>query len=1010
MCDHLSDLRKLISLLLPIACRLARRSKQHATIRSKSSTLIIDLTKDDEEPQETAPEAALVPRLIASPGNRFPAGLNTSAAPGPPANAAQTPVNGVEQAAAPAKHVPAPLGNHMHQSEEIGTAGLSSSKDRPKPPFASLPSASGPPDPTPAAIAHGNNGDGCANGVDGSELTPIDQQRLAEHQEVVEAAKATLTVAYRAEGPPLGVEFDDVPTSITAGPKKTASGHRQKAAEGNPGCTVGSGDQRPKSAPQTPPAAALSLETLKRLRQDEEARAELPSMQAQQQVGETEAEASSQQEQKQVEAGTRSPKELKPTTPSDQPVKPSQPASTGVERDGAHQVAAPAQVVRAEPPLSAPRPTAVPSSQEAAAPSPAPRPAYKIPLTSLAPGSIGVHAAPRPLSAPTAAGHMAHPRAALPGFTRPPSVAQRVSFMAALRGPSPGGTKIRLGKCREFAASHTLAGPAKARKLQADSTPRGAPTAQQAQQAPSQHDQEAEQAKHAQLGQDVAAGQHARELRAIKELLSKAEASEKKAQEALKDKVHELSSLKEGIQAAAAERVRRQQATEQELTATKQKLAAAEGKVKDYGEALLKVQWLVMALNVTGQALAAAEAKAKEDADQLKHLQEELASLKESMQAAAAERERNQQAASKRLQATKQELTVTKQALEEAQAKAKEDAEKLQQVQQGLVTKLTATKQALASAETKAKDDGKKLLKAQQELTETRKSITTARDGYQQQLQQNLALQAKIAAEQQTSALLRANLSAAELKATELEKRSTQVNADLQKKKTEALAAQSAHDKVVKELRRDLDGSQARVTSLVTQLDQKKARVQTLENARERMTERLITRKKDNLAQANQLRDAQTMLQIERERAEAAAAAHAAAITRSERLEIELKEAERYVCAKEIEDLEALRQMEEELKRVKEDRAKERARADKAEAEVARLRQRDLRQSGGARLGGGDARSRSILTSGSGGMRSPFDGRRPEGREGRDGSRSQVPSRSRSRSREGRDGQKPSAH
>lgn len=125
--------------------------------------------------------------------------------------------------------------------------------------------------------------------IDVAELPPQDQTRFAEYQQVVEAAKATLNVAYREDGPPLGLEFDDIVAPTTAGAGKAGAGRRRKAGEDDPDFQMGGGGKRPKSAPRSRPAAVLSPEELERLRQDEEARAALLTAKARQQVEKLEA-------------------------------------------------------------------------------------------------------------------------------------------------------------------------------------------------------------------------------------------------------------------------------------------------------------------------------------------------------------------------------------------------------------------------------------------------------------------------------------------------------------------------------------------------------------------------------------------------------------------------------------------------------------------------------------------------------------------------------------------------
>jgi hypothetical protein len=138
---------------------------------------------------------------------------------------------------------------HRRRKERLSASHAASpTAAKPKP-------ADGPmlPQPvsSPALAGNGNHAaayDEDAEGhddVDPAKLDAGDRQRLLEYRELLMAARHTLPVPYREDGPPLGIEFDDIPTTpaFPAYPQ-IAKTKRRKTAEEDPDFEVGAKRQR----------------------------------------------------------------------------------------------------------------------------------------------------------------------------------------------------------------------------------------------------------------------------------------------------------------------------------------------------------------------------------------------------------------------------------------------------------------------------------------------------------------------------------------------------------------------------------------------------------------------------------------------------------------------------------------------------------------------------------------------------------------------------------------------
>lgn len=125
--------------------------------------------------------------------------------------------------------------------------------------------------------------------VDPSVLDPGDRQRLQEYDEILLAARATLGVPYREDGPPLGLEFDEIPTAgVHSGAGGGAKGKRRKSQE-DPDFSMDDGNGKRARLAGGRARMALGPAELEQLRQEEETRASMLTERARQQVERLEA-------------------------------------------------------------------------------------------------------------------------------------------------------------------------------------------------------------------------------------------------------------------------------------------------------------------------------------------------------------------------------------------------------------------------------------------------------------------------------------------------------------------------------------------------------------------------------------------------------------------------------------------------------------------------------------------------------------------------------------------------
>jgi hypothetical protein len=124
---------------------------------------------------------------------------------------------------------------------------------------------------------------------------PAQAQRRAEYEEVLAAARLALPAPFRPDGPPLGLEFDDIPAA--AGPAR-GPGKRRKPGDDDPDFQMGAGGAKRARAPAAPRprSAVLGPGDLERLHREEEARASMLADRARSQMERLETSIAREQE------------------------------------------------------------------------------------------------------------------------------------------------------------------------------------------------------------------------------------------------------------------------------------------------------------------------------------------------------------------------------------------------------------------------------------------------------------------------------------------------------------------------------------------------------------------------------------------------------------------------------------------------------------------------------------------------------------------------------------------